>query len=597
MTSPESPESQSALKYAELLLKKGMQDEARALLETLARQDPSCARARYLLAVLRASQGEPREAAELFKEALSLSAGDVRALNGLGVALQQLKRPEEAASCYLEALRIDPRYLGARINLALLFKEHGMLSDAERELDKGLSLDPGSVPLAYNLANVIHLQGRSLDAVDAYRRTLRLDPDHLDARQNLLFALHYSSSFSQKEIYAEHLDAARTLHFRPPAVTLPAAAPRSNGRIRVGYLSPDFRDHAVASFLEPILAHHDRERFEIFCYANLSRPDGTTERMKGLADHWRDIWGMGDEQAAGTIARDGIDILVDLAGHTSGNRLPLFARRPAPLQVTWIGYPDTTGLSQMDYRITDRLADPPGTTERHHSEELVRLPRSFCCYQPHPDAPEVAPPPSLADGRITFGSFNNLCKVTPEVIALWSRVLHGVPGSRFLIKAPPLSDPQVRERLAATFAGFGIEPGRVELQGGNRSIAEHLGEYRRVDIALDTSPYNGTTTTCEALWMGVPVVTLAGERHSSRTGVSILTNCGLEELVAADAEAYLETALRLAGDAGWLRRFREGTREGLKGAPLLDAAGITRELEEALLGMMQRGRRGCLGCR
>jgi len=576
-------DTRSRLKYAELLLRKGMQEEARDLLQDLVLSDPQCARGFYMLAVLRASEGLPQQAVELFQEALRLAPGEVRALNGLGVALQQLGRMAEAASCYREALRIDPRYQDARINLAIVFREHDRLGDAERELAHGVSLEPGAVRLNYNLANVLQFQGKSLEAVAAYRATLRLDPEHLDARQNLLFALHYSPRVSDRQIFAEHLKGARTGAFRPhpPPAGTHHSSPGGR-RIRIGYLSPDFRGHAVARFIEPILASHDQSRFETFCYANLARPDRTTERLKGLAGQWRDIYGMSDETAARIIAQDGIDILVDLAGHTSGNRLPLFARKPAPLQVTWIGYPDTTGLPQMDYRITDRLADPPGEADRLHSERLIRLPRAFCCYQPPPETPEVGPLPFASTGRVTFGSFNNLAKVTPEVIALWGRVLLAVPGSALLLKCRPLADPGVCDRIRQAFQAAGVEPGRIELHGGNPSPFEHLAQYHRVDIALDTFPYNGTTTTCEALWMGVPVLTLAGTRHAARTGVSLLGNCGLAGLVADSCEQYLDIASNLSENMVLLRELRAGLRGMMQASPLMDRAGITRELEAAL---------------
>ena len=381
MTREEEKMCESLLRYADLLLRKGMQEEARTQLQEVLRRDPGCAKGHYTLAVVRAAQGLPEEAAGHFKDALAVCPGDVKALNGLGVVLQRLGRGEEAGASYREAVRSDPRYLDAQINLALFLKHHGRLCAAERQLLQALSFQPDAVRLRYNLANVLHTQGRSLDAVAAYREVLRLDPDHLDARQNLLFSLHYSPQFSDQQIFSEHLAAAGSNAFR-------LASPRSRPvepftlprRIRIGYLSPDFRSHAVASFIEPILSHHDKSRFEIFCYANLLQQDETTQRLRSLAEGWRDICAVGDEQSAQLIAADRIDILVDLAGHTAGNRLPLLARKPAPLQVTWIGYPDTTGIPELDFRITDSFADPPGTTEQFHSERLIRLPRSFCCY-------------------------------------------------------------------------------------------------------------------------------------------------------------------------------------------------------------------------
>jgi protein O-GlcNAc transferase len=579
---------ESLLKYAEILLRKGMLEEARAQLQDVLRRDPACAKAHYTLAVVRAAEGSPEDAAGHFQEALRFLPGEVKTLNGLGVVLERLGRTEEAALCYGEAVRIDPCYQDAQINLALLLKNHGWLCEAERHLEEAIRLQPDVVRLRYNLANVLHFQGRSLEAVAAYREVLRLDPEHLDAQQNLIFALHYSPQFTDSQICAEH-QAAAALKVLRPGASRPrrASEPTSQRRIRIGYLSPDFRSHAVASFIGPILSHHDASRFEIFCYANLARPDQTTERLMGLAEQWRDICKVGDEEAARLIAADGIDILVDLAGHTSGNRLPLFARKPAPLQVTWLGYPDTTGLPEMDYRITDRLADPPGRTELFHSERLIRLERSFCCYLPPELSPAVGPLPRLASGRVTFGSFNNLAKVTPEVIALWARVLQAVPGSSLLMKCAPLGDPEVCARILAGFSAGGVAAGRIELHPGNPSPAEHLAQYHRVDIALDTFPYNGTTTSCEALWMGVPVVTLAGTRHAARTGVSILTNCGMAELIGQTPDHYVAIASELARDAGKLQELRAGLRGMMRLSPLMDGAGVTRELEAAYVGMLK----------
>ncbi|GFO65342.1 tetratricopeptide repeat protein [Geomonas paludis] len=590
MTTQDSAQGQAQLKYVELLLRKGMQEEARARLEELVRQEPPLPTACYLLAVLKGEDGQAQEAADLLARTLSLEPGNTKALNALGGALSQLGQLERAAAAFTEALRIDPGFGEARINLALLLKQALRFTEAEALLREGIQLDPGSLRLTYNLANVLHAQGRSLEAVAAYRETLRLDPDHLDARQNLLFALHYSPQFTRREIYAEHLTAARSRPFRPDhRQDLPR--PHPGGRIRVGYLSPDFRGHAVASFIEPVLEQHDRDRFEIFCYANVATPDATTHLLQGLCDQWRDIHGMADHNAAALIAGDGIDILIDLAGHTSGNRLPVFCHRPAPVQVTWIGYPDSTGLKEMDYRITDALADPPGVDDRLHSEWLLRLPRTFCCYHPPAEAPELVPPPCSRNGYITFGSFNNLAKVTPEVIALWSRVLHAVRDSRLLLKAKPLADQGVRRRILDLFQEQGVAPGRIELDQGQRGTREHLEQYQRVDIGLDTFPYNGTTTTCEALWMGVPVISLSGDRHCARTGASLLTNCGLADLVTRSEAAFVEMARQVARDRETLREFRAGARERMRRSPLLDAAGVTRELETVLAELWETSRR------
>ena len=587
MTRDAAKGAESLLKYAELLLTKGMQEEAGAQLREVLRRDSGCVTAHYALAVVRAAQGFPEEAVGHFQEALALRPGEVKSINGLGVVLQRLGRIDEAASCYREAARLDPYYQDAQVNLALVLKDHGRLCAAQRQLEGAIALQPDAVRLWYNLANVLHLQGRSLEAVAAYRETLLLDPEHLDARQNLLFALHYSSRFSDRQIFAEHQAAAEKSVFNPaPVQSRQEALHAPPRRIRIGYLSPDFRRHAVACFIEPILSRHDKGRFEIYCYANLARPDETTQRLMGLAEGWRDIYQMGDQEAALLIGADRIDILVDLAGHTSGNRLPLLARKPAPLQVTWLGYPDTTGIPELDFRITDRLADPPGTTEQFHSEQLIRLERSFCCYLPPEFAPAVTALPWLSSGRVTFGSFNNLAKVTDEVIALWARVLLAVPGSRLLLKCTPLADAEVCTRLLEAFRGEGVSAERIELHPGDASPIEHLAQYGRVDIALDTFPYNGTTTSCEALWMGVPVLTLAGTRHAARTGMSILTNCGLAHLVAQSADEYLSIACELARDPDLLQQLRLGLRGRMAASPLMDGAEVTRELEAAFLRIL-----------
>jgi predicted O-linked N-acetylglucosamine transferase (SPINDLY family) len=355
--------------------------------------------------------------------------------------------------------------------------------------------------------------------------------------------------------------------------------------LRVGYVSADFRQHSVAFFIEPVIEAHDRRGFEVICYSNVAWPDAVTMRMRKLADQWRDIARRCDEDVAEQIRRDGVDILVDLAGHTDGNRLLVFARKPAPVQVTYLGYPDTTGLRTMDYRLTDAYADPPGETEPYHSEELVRLARCFLCYRPATESPEVGELPALAAGTVTFGSFNSFAKVTEEVMGAWSRILLAVPESRLVLKAKGLGQAEARERAGEVFERHGIAPQRVEMTGQSESFVEHLRAYQCVDIALDTFPYNGTTTTCEALWMGVPVITLAGRSHVWRVGMSLLSNAGLPELIAATLDDYVAAAARLAGDVDGLRQMRRGLRQRLGASALTDAAGFTRRLEEAYRGI------------
>jgi predicted O-linked N-acetylglucosamine transferase (SPINDLY family) len=290
---------------------------------------------------------------------------------------------------------------------------------------------------------------------------------------------------------------------------------------------------------------------------------------------------LGDESVEALIRKDGIDILVDLAGHTAHHRLSVFARKPAPIQVTWLGYPNTTGLSAIDYRITDALSDPPGQTERWHTEKLLRLPGAFSCYLPPAESPPVGPLPALAAGHVTLGCFNHIAKVTPSLLGLWAGILKDLPGSRLFLKSRGLADPGTAGRIREELAGSGVAPERVELRGEALPTAEHLGLYNRVDIALDTFPYNGTTTTCEALWMGAPVVALAGATHVSRVSASLLTHLGAAELIASSADEYRLRCLALAADLPRLAERRATQRDRMRASPICDAAGFTRGLEEA----------------
>jgi predicted O-linked N-acetylglucosamine transferase (SPINDLY family) len=353
----------------------------------------------------------------------------------------------------------------------------------------------------------------------------------------------------------------------------PDTRPYDRDMLRIGYLSADFRRHSVAYFFEPLLTHLDRSRFECVCYAAMENPDAVTERLEAASDQWRWVAGMDDTQLAAQIREDGIDIVVDLSGHTAGNRLLALQRRPARIQATWLGYPNTTGMSSVDYRIIDDITDPPDTVV-FSTEKLAPVEDGFLCYQPPSDAPEVAPLPALSHGRVTFGSFNNLRKVTPAVIALWARVLAGVDGSRLLLKARSLGDAPTAQHYR--------DMERVELRGPVAEPAGHLDSYRDVDIALDPFPYNGTATTCEALLMGVPVVTLCGNRHAGRVGASLLTQVGLTELIAEDVDGYIETAVALATDRERLAGLRAGLRARMAASPLCDRAGFARHMEAAL---------------
>jgi predicted O-linked N-acetylglucosamine transferase (SPINDLY family) len=349
-------------------------------------------------------------------------------------------------------------------------------------------------------------------------------------------------------------------------------------RLRVAYVSPNFRDHAVTYFLESILECHDRERFHVICYSDVVREDEYTRRLKQSCAQWIDSSHLGDDELAETIRRDAVDILVDLSGHTERNRLLVFARKPAPLQVTWNGYANTTGMSAMDYRISDFVADPPGMTDHLHTEKLIRLPDIYMVFRPPQDSPAVNDLPAAKSGHVTFGSFNALPKITPRVISIWSRILLSVGNSRLLLAAVPAG--RTRERILETFSADGIDASRIEIHD-KLPTYEFLALHRRADIALDPFPFSGTTTTCHTLWMGLPIVTLEGRSHVSRTTTAMLTAMDLASLVAGSEDEYVTLAASLASDTERMAGMRQTMRARMLNSPLTDGRRFAPHLERA----------------
>ena len=523
--------------------------------------------------------GEWREAVACHQRALVLRPGDAEAWNHLGNALLGVGERAAAEDAYRRALVADPGCVPALNNLASLLGGRGEHEAAEAAYRKALESEPDNADTLVGLGMLIQLQGRAAEADALFRRASQAAPDSSKAGSALLFNLNYFETDGERIWQAHRAWGDR--HQRPPAEGFPNR-PDPERRLRVGYVSPDLRRHSVAFFFSTLLEHHDRGGFEVICYADVERPDDMTERLRKVADGWRDIRGLAPERVAEQVRADGIDILVDLAGHTVWNLPLVFARKPAPLQFTWLGYPNTTGMEVMDYRFTDAWADPPGQTEQWHSETLIRLPRGFLCYEPREEAGQpVTAPPCETLGHVTFGSFNTIAKVTPRVVEVWARILHAVPGSRLLLKNRALKSETVRKRYADLFEAQGIGPERIELLGWIPSAHSHLEAYSRVDIGLDPFPYNGTTTTCEALWMGVPVITLAGDRHVARVGVSLLSQVGLEDLIAGDQDGYVALATALATDTNRLRELRRTLRERMRASPLCDGPGFARQVEDA----------------
>jgi predicted O-linked N-acetylglucosamine transferase (SPINDLY family) len=526
------------------------------------------------------AQGHVGEAVAAYRQALALKPAFAEAYNNLGIALQVQGRLEEAAASYRQALALKPAYAEAYNNLGAALQAQGLLTEAVAAYRQALALKPAYAEAYNNLGAALQAQGELEEAVAMFRQALALKPDYADAHSNQLLCLHYRPASDPATMFA-HFRAWHEQHARKLAVQM---APRGNRRepdrpLRIGYVSADFKRHPVGYFIEPVLSAHDKAQVRVYCYSMVRQADEVTVRLQAHADVWRNIVGMSDEAVAGLIRGDEIDILVDLAGHTAGNRLLVFARKPAPVQVTWIGFCTTTGLETMDYLLTDGFYAPP-EGQRMFTEQLVRLPANHLCFRPPAYAPPVAPCPAARRGYPTFGCFNNLAKVNAAVVAGWAQILQRVPGARLLLKTHALTDRATRERYHKRFQAHGIVPERVDLVGPSPH-AELLAQYGQIDVALDPFPYCGGWSTCEALWMGVPVVTLAGPSFLSCVGAGLLSSVGLPELIAQSVEQYVECAVELGRDVARLARLREGLRARLAASPLCDAVAFTRGLERA----------------
>lgn len=518
-------------------------------------------------------------------------------LESLGDRYLRQRASPKAEASYREAIALDPKNASACCELGSLLWSRGHLGEAETFLRRAIMLRPDFAEAHNNLGNVLGDRGADEAAEAAFRKALALKPGFKRAADNLantrLHGLIYRQDVTPERIFAAHRDWGQGV-MAELAASGRGAAPTFTNRpdperpLRVGYLSPDMRAHSVSYFFEPLLANHDPAVIETYCYADVARPDETTRRLRQLARHWRSVTEMSDDAVRAQIAADGIDILVDLAGHTGGNRLTALSPKPAPVTLTWLGYPATTGLPTVDYRITDAEADPPGVSDGLHTERLVRLPQGFLCYRPPANAPPVAPTPALARGYVTFGSFNNPKKITSRCLETWSAILTKLPSARLLLKGNLFADSHVRERVEGGLAKLGIANERIELRTWAAATADHLVSYADVDIGLDPFPYNGTTTTCEAFWMGVPVVTLRGDRHAARVGASLLAQIGLRELIADTVEEHVEKAVGLARDVGRLQSLRGEMRARVLASPLMDERGFARHFETALRDMWRQ---------
>jgi protein O-GlcNAc transferase len=558
----------------------GRASEAVSLLAKAHRLNPTAGDCEARLGLALLASGKMPDAERHLRSAVARLPGFADAWEGLALCLKLTDRLEEAVACHRQSTGVDPARAASWASQGLTLALLGRLEEALLCHERALAIDPGYVPSLLGKAQALHQLLRDDEALAAYDRVLAVEPGQAEARSKRLFLLEHGDRMAPSELLAEHVEFGRRVG---PEQERRFAADRSPGRkLRVGILSPDLRQHACAYFLEPILAHLDPAGFEVIAYADHFREDAVSARLRSRVALWRKTVSLSDAQLERTILDDQVDLLLDLAGHTAPNcRLGVLARRVAPVQVTYLGYPDTTGVKAIDYRITDGHADPSPGADLLATETLWRLPCAWT-YQ----APQEAPEPRLrvGPGRV-YASFNFPGKWSERVLRSWARILELDREGTLVLKGSGLGDPGVAARLRRRLGDAGIDLARVNLLPPTAGIREHLECYHAVDVALDTFPYNGTTTTCEALWMGVPVVSLAGDRHASRVGSSLLAAVGRPEWIAPSTEAYAATAISLASDRPLLMRERSELRPRFKAGPLGDAAGFTRGLEAALRGM------------
>jgi len=593
--------------------------EAENLYRQILAAEPRNADALHLLGVVAAQVGKHDVAVDFMTKAIALTSNFPEAYYNFGKVLFESGRAGEAIAAYRQAIVLQPNYAEANANLGYALRDQGQLDEAIAAYRQAIALQPTFSEAHNNLGNALRDQGQLDEAIASYRQALALKPDLPEAHSNLVFILHYHPGHNAESVGEEqrcwnrqHAEPCR--QFIQPHRNEPAP----DRRLRIGYVSPDLRDHVVGRYLMPLFEHHDRTQFELWCYAGVRRPDAMTARFRSMAGQWRSTLGLGDQQVAELIREDGVDILVDLSLHSAGNRLPVFARQPAPVQLSYAGYPGSTGLEAIGYRISDRYLeadasemgggnaecgmrsaecgisaqkctagsasqigdsgpDIPHSKFQIPPSERVFLLDSFWCFDPRGVDVPVRALPAMESKVVTFGCLNNFCKVNARVLALWARILGRVEGSRLLLLSPTGSH---RERTLAILRSLGVDESRVEFVV-RRPRREYLEWYRRIDIGLETFPYNGHTTSLDAFWMGVPVPALVGELPVSRAGLSHLMNLGLPELVARSEDEYTNLVVALARDPPRLAGLRATLRERMKASVLMDAPHYARQIETA----------------
>lgn len=614
----------NAIERADVLRESGQMDDALRAYQAVVEDFQDAPQAHYKQGAMHGRLEQTELAEACYLKALALAPRHPEANNNLGLIHMQRGDLNAAEVCYRTALAERPDFLNAHLNLGGVLHDATRLLEAEYCARRAIAISPDSSMAYARLGQAVRALGRITESTAHFRRAVELDPEsalaltelgycywnlgrHQDAERELNAAIALSpdslpawgnrllaSNYTlgdRREIFAQHAAFGAMIRDQcgPLAAHRQSGRPDPDRRLRIGFMSGDFRRHSVAYFLKGALGQLNRNQFQLFAYYNFRTEDEVTQELKPLFHVWRGIYGVPDQAAADLIVADRIDILIDLSGSTGGCRPLVLGRKPAPVQVSWLGYPNTTGLDCIDYRLTDSWGDPETESGEFFSETLWRLPRPFLCYTAPPSAPEIQPPPCLSKAVVTFGSFNSRAKLSEECIAMWTRVLEAVPNSRLVLKSVfGTGDEPARDSLRQVFVDRGVDAERIDILLRRGSVADHLAAYNEIDIALDTFPYHGTTTSCEALWMGVPVVTLAGDRHAARVGVSLLSSIGLEAFVADNVDEYVEIAVALAENPQSLSGLRQTMRERVCSSPLMDQRGMGADLGAALRGMWHR---------
>lgn len=566
---------------ANMLAKLGKTDEAEAHYQTAIALRPDYAQAHNNLGLLKSQRGDLASARKCFERAIECLPTYADPHFHLGMQYRAEKNLNAAVAALRRAISLRPDHADAHYNLAITYAETPHFAMAVEPYQTAIRLRPHQPDIHTNLGTVLMRLGRMDEAAAAFREACRLAPLDLPSHSNLVLLASYVTD-DPAVMHAECIQW-ETIHGRSLDDSSPTHEnlPQPERRLRIGYVSADFRQHAAAYWIEPLLAGHRAGDFDVVCYNNSHEAaDEVSSRLRALTGKWVDCAELSAEALAEHIRRDRIDILVDLSGHTAGNRLLVFVQRPAPVQVSWFGFPFSTGLHAIDYRLTDQALDPVGQSEPYYSETLVRLGRFYAAFRPDPLTPQPGEGPARRNGYITFGSFNNFAKITPAMLELWCNILRCTPNSKILIQAGGLDSAEMGIYLRTFFAKRGIKNARRVLRGWT-NLRDYLALGREVDIALDAFPFNGGVTTCHSLWMGLPVVTLSGRSAASRVGRSILGSMGLMELVANTPAHYQEIALDLARDPGRLAHLRASLRERMRNAGLLDGVALAREAEAA----------------